>query len=251
MPIFNRDDISIYYEQHGDPTGFPVMLLPPGGFDATVERWRRIGFAPIESFSEYRVVVLDQRNAGRSRGPLDLEDPWGRYADDQLGLVDHLGLERFHVVGQCVGGPYALTLAKRAPDRIASAVLVQPIGLDDSNRSHWPDMERFLASHFFDAWAEELLRKRPELDKDMLDRFARRMLGGEFVFSVSRADVRSCATPLLVLPGIDPVHPRSVGLEIVQLAKNAEVMDPWKEPTELRPQVIERVRSFLGAHTPK
>jgi pimeloyl-ACP methyl ester carboxylesterase len=249
MPTFERGDVSIYYEEHGNANGFPLMLLPPGGMDATTDRWKRMAFAPIERFGEYRVIILDERNAGRSRGPLDLGDPWGGYANDQLGLAGYLGLDRFHVVGQCIGSSYALTLTKRAPERIASAVLVQPIGLDDSNHAHWPDTKRFLASHFFETWSEELLRKRPELDMATLEKFARRMFGGEFVFSVSREDVRSCTTPLLVLPGIDPVHPGTIGREVALLARNAEMMDQWKGP-ELIPKAVERVRGFLKTHTP-
>lgn len=249
MPVFERGDVSVSYEEHGRASGFPVMLLPPGGMNATIAAWKRIAFAPIERFSDYRIIVLDQRNAGGSSGPLDLDDPWGGYADDQLGLADHLGLHRFHVVGQCIGCSHALTLAKRAPERLASAVLVQPIGRDDSNRSHWPDMQRFLATHFFEPWAEALLRKRPELDMATLEEFARRMLSGEFVFSVSRENVESCATPLLVLPGIDPPHPRTIGIEVARLAPNAEMMDPWKEPA-LIPRAVARVQSFLRAHTP-
>ncbi len=248
MPILRRGDISVYFEEHGSSRGFPLLLLPPGGMDATVDRWKRMAFAPIETFGDYRVVVLDQRNAGRSSGPLDLDDPWGGYVDDQLLLADALGFDRFHVVGQCIGCSYALKLVKRAPKRIASAVLVQPIGLDESNRSHWADVQRFLASHFFDSWCEELLRKRPELDPGTLRKFARGMFSGEFVFSVSREDVRACATPLLVLPGVDPVHPPTVGREIARLAQNAETIEPWKEP-EVIPKAIERVQSFLEAHT--
>lgn len=249
MPILEQADVSIYYEEHGNKSGFPLMLLPPGGMDATVDRWKRIGFAPIESFGDHRVVVLDQRNAGRSMGPLDLGDPWGAYAKDQLGLADHLGFDRFHVVGQCIGSSYALTLAKRVPHRIASAVLVQPIGFDDSNRAHWPDMKRFLASHFYEVWAEELLRKRPELDMAAVEKFALAMFSGDFVFSVSREDVRRCTTPLLVLPGIDPVHPGTIGREIAKLARNAEMIEQWKGP-DLIPKAIERVQGFLQTHTP-
>lgn len=259
MPVVERGDVSIYYEEHGSASGFPVMLFPPGGFDATVDRWKRRAFAPIESFSEYRVIVLDQRNAGRSNGPLDFYNPWGGYADDQLDLAGHLSLDRFHVIGQSIGCSYALMLTKRAPERIASAVLVAPIGLDESNRSHWQPMgsdessrlewlQHFLDSHFFGPWSEELLRKRSELDMTMLEKFAQHMFSGEFVFSVSREDVRSCATPLLVLPGVDPVHPPTVGREVAHLARDAETVEQWKVP-EVRPKAIERIQSFLRDHT--
>ena len=255
MPVFERGDVFIYYEEHGRANGFPVMIFPWGGLDATVDRWKHGAFAPIEQFSEYRVIILDQRNAGHSSGPLDPDDPWGGYADDHLGLADHVGIDRFHVLGQCIGCSYALTLAKRAPEHIASAVLVQPIGLDESNRSHWGEsstsewLQRFLSTHFFETWSKELLRKRPGIDMATLEKFTQRMFSEEFVFSVSQEDVRSCATPLLVLPGVDPVHPPTIGREVAQLARNAEIIDQWKEP-EFRPKAIERVQSFLRTHTP-
>ncbi len=241
MPVFEGGEKSIYYEDTG--SGFPVLLLPPGGMNATIGAWSRSAFNPLDVFrSDFRLIVLDQRNAGRSSGPLDVGDPWGGYADDQLGLMDHLGIERFHALGCCIGCSYALQLIKRAPPRVASAVLEQPIGVDEENRSHWPNM--------FDEWARQLLEKRPDLDMPMLERFGKRMWSGDFVLTVSRDFVKSCATPLLVLPGIDLAHPHSIGMEVASLAPGAEVMDPWKEPAELIPKAVARIRSFLKKHTP-
>src|SRR4029077_19772345 len=84
MPTYQRGDASIYFEEHG--SGFPLLLLSPGGLNSTIDFWSRMPFNPLEEFqSEYRVIAMDQRNAGRSRGPLPVDDPWGGYADDQLG----------------------------------------------------------------------------------------------------------------------------------------------------------------------
>ena len=49
---------------------------------------------------------MDQRNAGRSHAPLRATDGWQTYTDDQVALLDHLGLETAHVMGMCVGGPF-------------------------------------------------------------------------------------------------------------------------------------------------
>ena len=65
VPLFVRGDVSIYYEQRG--SGFPLLLLPPGGMNATISFWGRSAFNPVEIFaSDSRVIALDQRNAGSS-----------------------------------------------------------------------------------------------------------------------------------------------------------------------------------------
>jgi hypothetical protein len=84
----------------------------------------------------------------------------------------------------------------------------------------------------------------------MLEAFGKRMWSGDFVLSVSRDFVRSCNTPLLVLPGIDLPHPTAIGREIASLAPRAELLEPWKEPADLVPQTVERIRRFLRSHTP-
>ena len=88
-------------------------------------------FNPMEEFkNEYRCIARDLRNAngGQSSGPLEIDRPWDSYSDDQLGLMDHLGIKEFMVIGFCVGGPMIWNLLKRAPKRIVAAVLAQPSG---------------------------------------------------------------------------------------------------------------------------
>src|SRR5919106_1090301 len=133
MSVWERGELSIYYETHG--SGFPLLLIAPGGMNSVIGFWNRAAFNPIEIFSrEYWVIAMDQRNAGRSKGPLELEDSWGSYAEDQLGLMNHLGIDRFHVLGCCIGCSFALSLIQRAPERVVSAVIEQPIGISDENR---------------------------------------------------------------------------------------------------------------------
>jgi hypothetical protein len=73
----------------------------------------------------------------------------------------------------------------------------------------------------------------------------------DFVFTVTRDFVRSCQTPILVLPDDVPGHPYAVAMETVRLAPKAEVsIYPWKEPKDLIPQAVGQVRDFLRAHQP-
>jgi pimeloyl-ACP methyl ester carboxylesterase len=242
MSVYQRGDVSIYYEEQGE--GFPLLLLSPGGLNSTIGFWSRMPFNPIEAFAgEYRIIAMDQRNAGRSSGPLPVADPWGGYADDQLGLLDHLGIDGFLTIGCCIGCSFILKLIERAPQRVAAGVLEQPIGTDDTNPG-------VFGARIYSEWGEELAKKRPDITMDAVDEFGPRMFAGDFVFSVSRDFVRTVKNPLLVMPGNDPAHPVGVGLEVAQLLPNSELLEQWKAPAEIVPRTIERIRQFLRAHTP-
>lgn len=238
MPRFERDGVSLHYEEHG--AGFPVLLFAPGGMRSSIEFWQRAPWHPIrELASSFRVIAMDQRNAGASTAPIRPGDGWHSYAADHVGLLDHLGIERCHVLGGCIGSSFGLELIETAPDRVAAAVLQNPIGLHDNR-------DAFHA--LFDSWAKELAPRATAMDEAAWRAFRERLYGGEFVFSVSRDFVRRCRTPLLVLAGSDLYHPTPISRELAELAPHAELIEGWKEPAAL-PDVIERVRTFLRAHT--
>ena len=180
------------------------------------------------------------------RGRCRLRTPWDAYADDQLGLMDHLGIREFLVLGCCIGGPFVLKLMERAPDRIVAAVLCQPSG-------YRPEMPDVFWTNNQANWGPALRAKRPEITQEMIDAYLTNMYRSpaDFVFSVTRAFVRSCQTPMLVMPDDIPAHPWAISMEIFKLAPNAEVtMYPWKEPKERIPAAVARVRRFLKEHEP-
>lgn len=239
MPIFERGEVSIHYEEKGE--GFPLLAIAPGGMKSTVDFWANAAVNPWESYAgEFRVVAMDQRNAGRSIGPFDLADPWGSYASDQLGLLDHLGIDRFLVMGCCIGGSYVLKLTEVAPERVVAGVLEQPIGVIDANRDLFSRMQR--------SWADEVTERRPEVAAGTVDRFLAEMWAGDFVVSVDRSVISHCPVPLLVLPGIDEYHPTETGREIASLAPDARVVEPWKDTPEHVAAATEEVRRFLAGH---
>lgn len=240
MPTFERDDVELYYELHGE--GHPVLLFAPGGMRSRIEAWSTAPWNPIEALSDrFRVIAMDQRNAGRSKAPVREGDGWATYTADHVALLDHLGVERCHVLGGCIGGSYCLGLMQAAPTRVTAAVLQQPIGLGPDNR------EAFFA--MFDGWVRELRDAHPEAGDDVWNGLRQRMYGGDFVFNVSRDFVSRCTTPMLVLMGNDLYHPSATSREIVQLAPHAELVEHWKEPEHVGP-AVERVRAFLEQHTP-
>jgi pimeloyl-ACP methyl ester carboxylesterase len=239
VPFFAHDDTTIYFEERG--AGFPLLLLAPGGMRSAIEHWAAAAVNPWESYrDDFRLVAMDQRNAGRSRGPLEAGDPWGAYASDQLGLLDHLEIDQFAVMGCCIGGSFILKLIEEAPDRLVAAVLEQPIAVDDSNAPLFEQMQR--------SWGEELIGSRSELDGRTVDEFLAAMWHDDFVVSVSKDAVANGPVPLLVLPGIDEYHPTAAGREIAALAPDAELLEPWKDSSEQVAHATEAVRRFLLSH---
>jgi pimeloyl-ACP methyl ester carboxylesterase len=248
MPFYENGDVRIHYEETG--SGFPLLLIPGGGLNSTMAFFTgNAPFNAIEEFkSEYRCVTMDLRNAnaGQSSGPLEVERPWDSYTDDHLGLMDHLGIDKFMVMGFCIGGPFIWNLLERAPDRIVAAVLAQPSGFR-------PEMPDLFYQNNMTGWGPALAARRPDVTMEMVDAFLTNMYRnkGDFVFTVTRDFVRGCQTPVLVLPDDIPAHPYAVAMESVLLAPNSEVsLFPWKEPKERIPLAVRQIRSFLRAHRP-
>jgi pimeloyl-ACP methyl ester carboxylesterase len=240
MPTFERGDVKLYFEDHGQ--GFPVLLIAPGGMRSAASFWERTPWNPVQDLADqFRVITMDQRNAGRSVAPIRRDDGWHVYTRDQLALLDHLAVDRFHVAGMCIGGPYCMGLIAAAPERVASAVLFQTIGLKD-NRQAFYDM--------FDSWAAELKPQRPEVAGDVWMSFKRNMYDREFLFTVDRDFVSRCETPLLVLCGADLYHPTETSRELAALAPRATLIEQWKEG-EHQTAARAAVREFLQSNTPR
>lgn len=247
MSVYERGSVRISYEETG--SGFPLLLIAGGGLNSTMARLITSPFNPIEALKdEYRCVYADLRNAndGQSSGPLEIDRPWDAYADDHLGLMDHLGIDRFMVLGFCIAGPFIWNLVNRAPDRVVAAVPAQPVGF----RPEMPDVMYDLS---LAGWAQALVERRPEISLAMAERFLTRMFrtDADFLFTVTRDFVRQCQTPVLVLPDDTAAHSYAVAMEMAMLAPQAEVsLYPWKEPPERIPLAVRHVRSFLRAHRP-
>jgi pimeloyl-ACP methyl ester carboxylesterase len=249
MSFYEKGDVRIHFEEAG--SGYPLLLIAGGGLNSTISGLSG-SYPPFDSFAEfkgeYRCIAADLRNAnaGQSTGPLEIDRPWDSHTDDHLGLMDHLGIDKFMVLGFCIGGPLIWNLLKRAPDRIVAAVLAQPSGSR-------PELRDFFYDGNIKNWGPELVKRRPELTMETVDKFLTRMYrtDPDFVFTVSRDFVRHCQTPVLILPDDVPAHPYAVAMEAAMLAPKAEVsMFPWKEPKERIPLAVRQIHSFLRAHRP-
>jgi fermentation-respiration switch protein FrsA (DUF1100 family) len=173
VPYVDRGEARIWYTEQG--TGFPMLTLAPGGMRSGVSLWEAAAINPLTA--QYKMIAMDQRNAGESTGPLEAGDPWGAYAADQLAVMDHLGSAEIEAFGTAMWAP-------------------------------------------------------------------------GFAVSVTRDQVRSFRTPMLVLPGVDEYHPAETGREIAALAPAAELLEPWKDPEHL-PAATEAVGRFLRDHSPR
>jgi pimeloyl-ACP methyl ester carboxylesterase len=247
MSFFEKGAVRIHYEEAG--SGFPLLLIAGGGLNSNIAgiTGSYPPFNAIEAFrNEYRCIAFDLRNAppGQSTGPLEIDRPWDSHTDDQLSLMDHLGIDRFMVLGFCIGGPLIWNLLKRAPDRVVAGVLAMPSGSR-------PEMRDLFYDNNMKGWAPELTKQRSDITMAQAEKFLTKMYrtNPDFVFTVTRDFVRQCQTPVLILPDDIPAHPYAVAMEAAMLAPNAEVsMFPWKEPKERVPLAVRQIRSFLRAH---
>ena len=124
--FYEKGRSRIRYQEVG--SGFPLLIIPGGGSNSALTGLSN-PFDTIQEFKgEYRCIAADLRNAnpGQSSGPLEVDRPWDSYADDQLGVLDHLGIDKFMVLGFCIGGPFIWNLLKRAPNRVVAAVRRSP-----------------------------------------------------------------------------------------------------------------------------
>ena len=248
MPVLKRADAEIYYEEYG--SGFPVLLFAPGGMRSNIAMWH----APAEGgqrawsdwtdvlTSRYRVIAMDQRNAGKSKGRIAAEDGWHTYAADHLALMDRLGHTRFHVLGSDIGASFCLKLCELAPLRISAAVLQDPIGWNAEYPTYHEDSTT--------DWGARHRALRPDaFDGATLAAFSHNMWSAGFVFSVNRDFAQSCTVPTLLLAGSDQAHPAMVSAELAELLPGVEVLYAWRGSDHLVAQ-RDTVLKFLVKHTP-
>jgi pimeloyl-ACP methyl ester carboxylesterase len=193
--FYEKNGVRIRYAEIG--TGFPLLATPGGGLNSGIGVWSRAVInIPEELKGDFRVITMDQRNAtgGDSTGPVPVDDPWGAFADDQLGVMDHLGIRQFFFFGNCIGGPFAMKLMERAPQRMVAAVLSQPVG-------HNPKHPDYMYNSGLN-WAKEFRARQPDVSMKTIETYLhnRYRVQPDFVYSVSREFAKACHRHRLALP---------------------------------------------------
>jgi pimeloyl-ACP methyl ester carboxylesterase len=243
MPTIQNGNATLYYEEHGK--GFPIFTFAPAGLKSTIDVWSQAS-APINPITEwsgsYRVIVMDQRNAGgKSPAPITAKDNWDTYTADHIAVLDHLKIDKCHLFGQCIGGSFIANLIEAQPQRIASAIWAQAIGRVGPMKPG--------RTANFDAWAKSL-SDHPEATDDVIETFYHNLYDAGFIYSADREFVKNCKTPSLVLAGNDEAHPRPISDELAQLLPNVdEYITDWKSGAPLE-NAKARAKAFLAKHTP-
>lgn len=240
MPTFVRGDARIQYSEHG--SGFPVLALAPGGMRSAATVWERVPWNPVtELAATHRVITMDQRNAGGSWAPVTGAESWATYTADQLALLDHLGVERFHAVGMCIGGPFLLGLLHAAPERVDRVVALQPIGRDDNQEAF---------EELFDEWAAELAAAHPEAGPAQWAAYRKALYeGDDQLFSVPESVLPTITAPLLVMQGNDLYHPPSASRLLAAGVPGARLVERWKGEADL-PATRQTIAEFLAPIRP-
>jgi len=242
MPSFKHSGATLYYEEFG--RGFPILTFAPAGLRSVIAVWGQPS-APINPTTEfaanYRVIAMDQRNAGgQSRAPITAQDGWDAYTSDHIAVLNHLRIDRCHLYGQCIGGSFILNMLKHHPERVAAAVLAQPIGRVGPMAPGRPAR--------FNEWAKSL-KDHPEATEPVLDTFCRNLYAPGFTYCVDREFAKTVKAPCLVLAGNDEAHPWPISEELSQLLPNCEFIPEWKTGAALT-AARGRVKEFLAKHTP-
>jgi pimeloyl-ACP methyl ester carboxylesterase len=130
MPTVDIDGITTRYEISG--AGPPILMMAPGGFDSTIEKWSTTWpwqhFLPLQTFArEYTCIAYDRREAGQSGGRVE-QLTWATYADQAKDLLDHLGVASAFIMGSCLGCSPVIAFAARYPEACQRLVIAQPSG---------------------------------------------------------------------------------------------------------------------------
>ena len=275
------DGIETRYEVSGD--GPPVLLFSPGGFDAKVENWtdfgiyRRLNLLGHLSRS-YTCIAFDKRESGRSGGRVE-QIAWDDYAAQGLALLDHLGIERAHLLGGCVGCSIAIALAVAHPERVLSLVLYSPAGGPRyrlTQHARFAEHLGFVAEQGLGAvvglaretdagfskdarvgpwvsairndaaFAEAYAAWDPDRYRQVVGGMGRTLFDRDTVAGAEPEDLLRLDLPALVVPGHDASHATSGARYLEECLPRSEYWDvPVDEQTE--ETAPPRLLDFLGS----
>ncbi|MHB8812517.1 MAG: alpha/beta fold hydrolase [Steroidobacteraceae bacterium] len=281
MPIASIDGIRTRYEIMG--SGPPLLMFSPGGFDATIDGWASRGAyaqtKPLEHLSRsYTCIVFDRRESGGSGGRVE-RITWSHYAAQGKGLLEHLKIERAHLMGGCMGCSPALSFAVANSAAVISMVLYWAAGGPRyrlSSRQRFAEHLAFVQREGLEAvvalaresgkpfgadprvgpWAS-VIRSDPEFAaryavqdmeayKLIIVGMARGLFDRDTTPGAEPEDLLRLAVPALIIPGHDRSHATSAARYLEECLPRAEYWDtPVAEQTEARTNA--RILEFLAA----
>ena len=259
MPTAVIDDITTRYEVIG--SGPALLMFSPGGFDATLDKWSTQGIyariKPVDHLSQhYSCIVFDRRETGESGGRVE-RIGWADYVRQGKGLLDHLGIERAHIMGACMGCCPALALAVAHPDATRSLLLYWPVGgarYRINGHLRFAQHVAFVQQHGLDAvvalahegksfgqdprggpwvavirrdaaFAETFSRQDVERYKLIVTSMGRTLIDRDTVPGAEPEDLLRLDVPALVVPGQDASHGTSAARYLEECLPGAEYWD--------------------------
>ncbi len=269
MPTAVCDGITTHYEVFG--SGPPLLLCSPGGFNATIENWTSFGIYQrldlLEHLQQhYTCIAFDKRESGRSGGRVECI-MWSDYAAQAAELLDHLGLERAHLMGGCIGCSIVTELAVLHPERTQTMVLYSPAGgpryrmtqgarfvehvayVDQHGLAAVVELARSDSKTFAQdprvgpwgstirsdpGFAESYVQRDVDEYRRLVARMAEVLFGDrETVPGPEAVELMQLEIPALVVPGRDPNHATSAARYLEECLPRSEYWDvPPEEQTE-------------------
>jgi pimeloyl-ACP methyl ester carboxylesterase len=268
------DGIETHYERLGD--GPPLLMFSPGGFDATIEKWRTQGnYANIKLLDHlpkhYTCIIFDRRETGESGGRVE-RLTWRAYARQGRGLLEHLGVARARIIGACMGASIAAQFSVAWPDAVEKLVLYWPVGgakyrlqgharfsehaafvqqyglaavvtlARESNKSFGADPRGgpWVAVLRRDvAFADAYARLDPNEYRMLLSESARTLFDRDTAPGAEPEDLMRLDLPALVVPGRDHAHAISAARYLEECLPRAEY---WDTPVEAQTEATAPVR---------
>jgi pimeloyl-ACP methyl ester carboxylesterase len=276
MATATIDGLTVNYVTRGK--GPALLMLAPGGFDATMEKWATSGvwksMQPLDTLAEdFTIVAYDRRESGASGGRVE-KLSWALLAEQAKGLLDHLKIDDAYVLGGCMGCSVALAFAARFPAATRALILHWPVGgfrwkvngaerfarhvkfaRDNTlagvvKRAH--EGKSFWADPEAGPWASVIVSD-PRFAQAFEAQDFERYLGmvgasGRTLFDRDTApgaepeEIMTMKAPALVVPGDDPSHATSAAHYLRELLPKSEywpVMPPDQAPTRVRERIVE------------
>jgi len=277
------DGISTRYEVVG--AGPPLLMYAPGGFDATLEKWSTQGvYAKIKLMDHlpkhFSCIVFDRRECGQSGGRLE-HLTWAHYVAQGKGLLDHLGIERAHIMGGCMGCCPVAAFGVMHPQMTLSMILYWPVGGAKyrlSSHQRFAEHLGFVQQNGLEAvvklvgehgkpfgsdprggpWASVIKHDRAFAEayaRQNVDRYklvvagmARSLFDRDTAPGAEPEDLQRLTVPALIVPGSDASHATSAARYLEECIPGAQYWDvPVAQQTAAPTNA--RVLDFLRSST--
>lgn len=282
MPTAIVDGLEVFYETYG--SGAPLLMFAPGGFDATIEKWRAASaWTGIDALAalaaSFTVIAYDRRESGQSGGRVERLG-WSSYTRQASALLTHLQIDSAFVLGGCMGCSVALAFAVDYPQATRALLLHWPVGgfrwkangLDRfqrhasfaaknglaavversrNSKSFWMDPEA-------GPWASVIARDnsfaeafvRQDLDRylGLVAASGRALFDRDTATGAAPEEVMGIKAPALIIAGDDASHATSAAHYLRELLPQANLWNAMP-PEQTTRNVCERILEFGREHS--